>query len=91
MPDEKHPTPAERDEPIKIDLDPETTLRELLKVDPEADVVRWHIVSAATGDPAAPPNPPNGFGSEDEALDFHAAVLRGAPQLVVRAAVPDRL
>lgn len=36
MSDEKHPTPAERDEPIKIDLDPETTLRGLLKVDPDA-------------------------------------------------------
>jgi hypothetical protein len=39
MPDEKHPTPAERDEPIKIDLDPDTTLRVLLKVDPDSDSV----------------------------------------------------
>lgn len=34
MPDEKHPTPAERDEPVKIDLDPETALRGFLAVDP---------------------------------------------------------
>jgi len=37
MRDEKHPTPAERDEAIKIDLDPEATLRGLLKVDPETE------------------------------------------------------
>jgi hypothetical protein len=30
-----HPTPAERDEPIKIDLDPKTALRGLMAVDPE--------------------------------------------------------
>jgi hypothetical protein len=28
--------PHDMDEPVKIDLDPETVLRELLKVDPES-------------------------------------------------------
>jgi hypothetical protein len=37
MPDEKHPTPKQRDEPVKIDLDPEEALKALLKVDPEAE------------------------------------------------------
>jgi hypothetical protein len=32
MPDEDH----DRDEPVKIDLDPEDALRALLKVDPDA-------------------------------------------------------
>jgi hypothetical protein len=36
MPDE--PNPDERDEPVKIDLDPELALRALLKVDPDAPV-----------------------------------------------------
>jgi hypothetical protein len=36
MPEDKHPTKDERDEPVKIDLDPEVALRALLKVDPEA-------------------------------------------------------
>jgi hypothetical protein len=39
MLDEKHPTPEERDDPVKIDLDPETALKGLLKVDPEAEPV----------------------------------------------------
>ena len=39
MAEEKHSMPAERDEPIKIDLDRETTLRVLLKVDPGAEPV----------------------------------------------------
>ena len=30
------PEPAERDEPVKIDLDPEVALRALLKVDPDS-------------------------------------------------------
>ena len=30
------PTPEQRDAPLKIDLDPETALRGLLKVDPGA-------------------------------------------------------
>jgi len=37
MPDDA-PTPDERDEPVKIDLDPETALRGLLKVDPDKPV-----------------------------------------------------
>jgi hypothetical protein len=35
MGDEKPPTPADRDEPVKLDLDPELVLRALLKVDPD--------------------------------------------------------
>jgi hypothetical protein len=38
MPEDKQPTKDERDEPVKIDLDPEVALRSLLKVDPEAPV-----------------------------------------------------
>lgn len=34
------PEPAERDEPVKIDLDPEVALRALLKVDPGAPPVK---------------------------------------------------
>jgi hypothetical protein len=30
------PAPSERDEPVKLDLDPEVALRALLKVDPDA-------------------------------------------------------
>jgi hypothetical protein len=36
MPEDKQPTKDERDEPIKIDLNPEVALRALLKVDPDA-------------------------------------------------------
>jgi hypothetical protein len=36
MPEDKQPTKDERDEPVKIDLDPEVALKALLKVDPEA-------------------------------------------------------
>jgi hypothetical protein len=36
MADEKHPTPDERAEPLKLGLDPEDALRGLLKVDPDA-------------------------------------------------------
>jgi hypothetical protein len=50
MPDEKHPTPEERDEPVKIDLDPEAALKALLKVDPEAEPVE--------DDPAPPHGDP---------------------------------
>ena len=32
--------PSERDEPVKIDLDPEVALRALLKVDPDSDPVK---------------------------------------------------
>jgi hypothetical protein len=39
MADEKHPTSDERDEPVKIDLDPEEALKALLKVDPQAEPV----------------------------------------------------
>ena len=34
------PEPAERDEPVKIDLDPEVALRALLKVDPDSEPVK---------------------------------------------------
>ena len=33
--DEKHPTPEERDEPVKIDLDRDEALKALLEVKPE--------------------------------------------------------
>jgi hypothetical protein len=33
------PAPSERDELVKIDLDPEVALRALLKVDPDAPTV----------------------------------------------------
>jgi hypothetical protein len=39
MPDQKHPNSEKRDEPVKIDLDPEEALKALLKVDPEAEPV----------------------------------------------------
>ncbi len=39
MADEKpDPKPHDRDEPVKIDLDPEVALRALSKVDPDAPV-----------------------------------------------------
>jgi hypothetical protein len=34
----RKPTPQERDEPLKIDLDPETAIRGLAEVDPDAPV-----------------------------------------------------
>jgi hypothetical protein len=34
------PASSERDEPIKIDLDPEVALRALLKVDPDSEPVK---------------------------------------------------
>ncbi len=39
MPEDKHPTPQERDERVSIPLDPEDALKGLLKVDPEAEPV----------------------------------------------------
>ena len=33
------PKPGERDEPVKIDLDPETAVRAILQVDPQAPEV----------------------------------------------------
>ena len=39
VPNEKHPMPDDRDEPVKIDLDPEDALKALLKVDPKAEPV----------------------------------------------------
>jgi hypothetical protein len=53
MPDgsnKKHPTSEERDEPVKIELDPEEALKELLKVDPQAEPVE--------DDPAPPHGDP---------------------------------
>jgi hypothetical protein len=40
MPEDKQPTPEERDEPVAIPLDPEEALRGLLNVDPDAPVVQ---------------------------------------------------
>jgi hypothetical protein len=38
MPNEnRNPTPEERDERVKLDIDPETALRGLLRVDPDDD------------------------------------------------------
>jgi hypothetical protein len=37
---EKRELPAERDERVKIDLDPEVALRALLEVDPDAEPVK---------------------------------------------------
>lgn len=37
MPDEKHPTPAERDEPVKIDLDPDTALKAIMETGPHRE------------------------------------------------------
>ena len=37
MPDEPKPTEKDRDEPLKIELDPEATLRGLLKVEPKPE------------------------------------------------------
>ncbi len=46
MADEKpKPRPSERDEPVKIDLDPEVALKALVKVEP----------TEATGSNKAPP------------------------------------
>lgn len=36
----EQPEADERDEPVKIDLDPEVALRALLKVDPDAPPVK---------------------------------------------------
>lgn len=36
------PASSERDEPVKIDLDPEVALRALLQVDPDAPPVEDH-------------------------------------------------
>jgi hypothetical protein len=52
MPDDMKPTPEERDEPVKIDLDPEQALKGFLKVDPEAEPV--------DDDPAPPHGDPLG-------------------------------
>jgi hypothetical protein len=47
----KQPTPEQRDEPLKIDLDPEATLRGLLKVEPEP---REKDEEPPQGDPLMP-------------------------------------
>jgi hypothetical protein len=52
MPDEKQPTPEQRDEKVKIDLDPETALKGFLKVDPEGEMVEKDPGSPH-GDPLA--------------------------------------
>lgn len=62
--------------------DPEALLRALMKVDPRE--VRWHIVVAATGDVVPPPNPGDGFATEDEAVDFMAKLYPNDDRLEVR-------
>ena len=71
------------DERFSIEGDPEDALRGLLAADPAE--VRWHIVFVDTGNVAPPPNRPEGYATEDEALEAHATVLEGNPKLEVRA------
>jgi hypothetical protein len=52
IPDKDKRPDSERDEPVKIDLDPEDALKALLKVDPQAEPVEQDP-SPPHGDPLA--------------------------------------
>jgi hypothetical protein len=56
MPEQERPTKDERDEPVKIDLDPEDALKALLKVDPDSEPVE-DDPAPPHGDPLADKQP----------------------------------
>jgi hypothetical protein len=50
----KNPTPEERDDPVKLPLDPEEALRALLKVDPDSEATDDPSVADRSGDDPQP-------------------------------------